>query len=53
MKELESGQHRDAMTIQVRESGFYQGFNPVVAVIPKLLIAALIIWVGLSPSSAG
>lgn len=53
MKELESGQHRDAVTIQVRESGFYQGFNPVVAVIPKLLIAALIIWVGLSPSSAG
>lgn len=33
--------------------GFYSGFNRIVAVFPKLLIAALIIWVGSSPSAAG
>ncbi|MBT6781102.1 MAG: BCCT family transporter [Porticoccaceae bacterium] len=39
------------MTTQ--QSGFYEGFNRVVAVVPKLLIGALIVWVGLSPSAAG
>ena len=42
-----------AVTITTRSSGFYEGFNPVVALAPKILVAALILWVGLSPSAAG
>jgi choline/carnitine/betaine transport len=41
------------VTITTRTSGFYEGFNPVVALMPKILVAALILWVGLSPSAAG
>ena len=42
-----------AVTNTTRSSGFYEGFNPVVALAPKILVAALILWVGLSPSAAG
>ena len=48
----ESGSNQ-SVSIQVEESGFYQGFNIFVAAIPKVLIIALIIWVGLSPERAG
>jgi choline/carnitine/betaine transport len=41
------------ISINTEKSGFYEGFNRVVAVIPKLLIIILIAWVGFSPSSAG
>ena len=41
-----------AESINTERSGFYKGFNRIVAVVPKLLIGALIIWVGLSPSNA-
>ena len=42
-----------SVSINVEESGFYQGFNTSVAVIPKVVIIALILWVGLSPERAG
>jgi len=48
----ESGSNQ-SVSIQVEESGFYQGFNIFVAAIPKVLIVALIIWVGTSPARAG
>jgi choline/carnitine/betaine transport len=50
-----SGSEREqlAVSITTQSSGFYQGFNRTVAVIPKILIGALIIWVGFSPSVAG
>ena len=41
------------ISINTEKSGFYEGFNRVVAVLPKLLIIILIAWVGFSPSSAG
>ena len=44
---------RKTISINTEKSGFYEGFNRVVAVIPKLLIIMLIAWVGFSPSSAG
>ena len=42
-----------SVSINVEESGFYQGFNLMVAALPKVLIIALIIWVGMSPERAG
>jgi choline/carnitine/betaine transport len=52
---IQSGSEREqlAVSITTQSSGFYQGFNRTVAVIPKILIGALIIWVGFSPSVAG
>ena len=47
---MESNQ---SVSIQTEEKGFYQGFNITVATIPKVLIIALILWVGLSPERAG
>ena len=41
------------ISINTEKSGFYEGFNRVVAVLPKLFIIILIAWVGFSPSSAG
>lgn len=41
------------VAIEVEKSGFYQGFNVFVAAIPKVLIIALILWVGTSPKRAG
>ncbi|MDB3884425.1 BCCT family transporter [Porticoccaceae bacterium] len=53
MQESEPSQDQAAVAITTQQSGFYEGFNRVVAVVPKLLIGALIVWVGLSPSAAG
>ena len=53
MQGSEPSQDQAAVAITAQQSGFYEGFNRVVAVVPKLLIGALIVWVGLSPSAAG
>ena len=53
MQESEPSQDQAAVAITTQQSGFYEGFNRVVAVVPKLLIGALIVWVGLSSSAAG
>ena len=53
MQGSERSQDQAAVAITTQQSGFYEGFNRVVAVVPKLLIGALIVWVGLSPSAAG
>ncbi len=53
MVQINANDQSEAVTITTRPSGFYQGFNPVVALMPKILVAALILWVGLSPSAAG
>ena len=53
MSQSESEREKPAVFITTQSSGFYQGFNRTVAVVPKILIGALIIWVGLSPSVAG
>ena len=53
MIQSESKREQLAVSITTQSSGFYQGFNRTVAVIPKILIGALIIWVGFSPSVAG
>ena len=53
MGEIRTNDQDAAVTITTRTSGFYEGFNPVVALTPKILVAALILWVGLSPSAAG
>ena len=53
MQGSEPSQDQAAVAITTQQSGFYEGFNRVVAVVPKLLISALIVWVGLSPSAAG
>lgn len=39
--------------IATQTRGFYEGFNPWVAAVPKFVIAALLIWVASSPSAAG
>ena len=41
------------VAITTEDVGFYAGFNRIVALFPKLLIGALIVWVGSSPSAAG
>ena len=53
MGQQESIDSQPAVAITTEQSGFYEGFNRVVAVVPKLLIGAMVIWVGLSPSAAG
>ena len=53
MIQSESEREQLSVSITTQPSGFYQGFNRTVAVIPKILIGALIIWVGFSPSVAG
>lgn len=53
MGEMRTNDQDATVTITTRTSGFYEGFNPVVALMPKILVAALILWVGLSPSAAG
>ena len=42
-----------SISIQTEDRGFYRGFNTTVAACPKVLILALIFWVGLSPERAG
>ncbi|MEM7360212.1 MAG: BCCT family transporter [Pseudomonadota bacterium] len=34
----------DGIVIQVEEQGFYEGFNRAIAVVPKVLIGALLLW---------
>ena len=41
------------ITIDVKESGFYQGFNQTVALTSKLLIALIVIWAISDPARAG
>lgn len=41
------------LSIDKNDRGFYAGFNTAVAVIPKLLIGALIIWTASSPKKSG
>ena len=53
LDQISANDQDTAVTISTRKSGFYEGFNPVVALMPKILVAALILWVGLSPSAAG
>lgn len=40
------------VSIETAQSGFYEGFNKVVAVSPKILILFLILWVALFPEQA-
>lgn len=42
-----------SIQISTTNSGFYRGFNVSVAAVPKVLILAFILWVGLSPERAG
>jgi len=53
LDQVESIDNQPAVAIATEKSGFYEGFNRIVAMVPKLLIAALVIWVGLSSSAAG
>jgi len=53
LSQLETNANEVAVAISIEKIGFYVGFNQVVALVPKLLVAALILWVGLSPSVAG
>jgi choline/carnitine/betaine transport len=53
LSQLETNANEVAVAISIEKVGFYVGFNQVVALVPKLLVAALILWVGLSPSVAG
>jgi len=53
LSQLETNANEVAVAISIEKIGFYEGFNRVVALVPKLLVAALILWVGLSPSVAG
>ena len=39
--------------IVTQTTGFYEGFNPWVAAVPKVIIAALLIWIASSPADAG
>lgn len=41
------------LAVQTSKVGFYRGFNPVVAFFPKVIIFALILWVGMSPEIVG
>ncbi len=42
-----------SLAIHTASSGFYEGFNKIVALTPKFLIGALILWAGLYPQEAG
>lgn len=53
MSQPETNANEVAVAISTERFGFYEGFNQVVVLVPKLLLAALILWVGLSPSAAG
>lgn len=41
------------VNIQTADTGFYQGFNKIVSITPKVLIVALIFWTALFPEQAG
>lgn len=42
-----------SVSISTTKTGFYKGFNVSVAAIPKVVIFAFILWIGLSPERAG
>ena len=42
-----------SISISTTKTGFYKGFNVSVAAIPKVIIFAFILWIGLSPERAG
>ncbi len=48
-----SQSHVDTLKISRANGGFYDGFNKTVAIVPKLLISALIIWTTSDPKRAG
>ncbi len=41
------------LDINTAESGFYQGFNNIVALASKILIALIVIWAVIDPEAAG
>jgi choline/carnitine/betaine transport len=43
----------NAISISTESSGFYQGFNKSVVLVPKVLLVLLILWVGIYPETAG
>jgi choline/carnitine/betaine transport len=53
LSQLETNANEVAVAISTENFGFYEGFNRIVVLVPKLLVAALILWVGLSPAAAG
>ena len=44
---------KQILEIKVDQHGFYRGFNKVVALSSKLVIAAIVIWAASSPEGAG
>lgn len=53
MSTTDESSSTERLSLKTAKSGFYAGFNPVVAIGSKALIGALIIWAGLFPSEAG
>lgn len=45
--------HSERLPIAVAETGFYQGFNRIVSIGAKLILALLILWAAFRPESAG
>lgn len=45
--------HSERLPVAVAESGFYKGFNRVVAIGAKVVLAALILWAASAPKEAG
>ncbi|MFT5611995.1 MAG: choline-glycine betaine transporter, partial [Polaribacter sp.] len=43
----------NTISISTESSGFYQGFNKSVVLVPKVLLVLLILWVGIYPETAG
>ena len=41
------------LDINLADSGFYKGFNNIVALASKILIALIVIWAVIDPESAG
>ena len=41
------------LPINTADSGFYRGFSPSVAIISKIIIAALVVWAIVWPEWAG
>ena len=41
------------LNIDLADSGFYKGFNNLVALISKFIIAAIVVWAVISPEQAG
>ncbi|MEN0088350.1 MAG: BCCT family transporter, partial [Pseudomonadota bacterium] len=41
------------LSIETADSGFYSGFSKSVAVISKIIVAALVVWAVVFPEQAG